>query len=75
MFYHYTASKYHQLILKMPWLKLLFIGSCNGGSDVVVSVICFGVRVLVMFHFMFIILLVQFGLLSGHLLGNSCPLG
>ena len=24
---------------------------------------------------MFIILLVQFGLLSGHLLGNSCPLG
>ena len=28
-----------------------------------------------MFHFMFfIILLVQFGLLSGHLLGNSCPL-
>ena len=30
----------------------------------------------VMFHFMlFIVLLVQFGLLSGHLLGNSCPLG
>ena len=24
---------------------------------------------------MYIILLVQFGLLSGHLLGNSCPLG
>ena len=24
---------------------------------------------------LFIILLVQFGLLSGHLLGNSCPLG
>ena len=41
-----------------------------------VSVICFGVRVSVMFHFIFfIILLVQFGLLSGHLLGNSCPLG
>ena len=41
-----------------------------------VSVSCFGVRVSVMFHFMFfIILLVQFGLLSGHLLGNSCPLG
>ena len=37
-----------------------------------VSVSCFGVRVLVMFHFMFvIILLVQFGLLRGHLLGNS----
>ena len=41
-----------------------------------VSVRCFGVRVSVMFHFMFvhytslyvIILLVQFGLLSGHLL-------
>ena len=33
---------------------------------------CFGVRVSVMFHF---ILLVQFGLLSGHLLENSCPLG
>ena len=24
---------------------------------------------------LFIIVLVQFGLLSGHLLGNSCPLG
>ena len=44
-------------------------------SDVV-SVKCFGVRVSVMFHFMLlIILLVQFGLLRGHLLGNSCPLG
>ena len=45
-----------------------------------VSVSCFGVRVSVMFHVMFVslrndILLVQFGLLSGHLLGNSCPLG
>ena len=41
-----------------------------------VSVSCFGVRFSVMFHFMFVlILLVQFGLLSGHLLGNSCPLG
>ena len=40
-----------------------------------VSVSCFGVRVSVIFHFMFFILLVQFGLLSGHLLGNSCPLG
>ena len=41
-----------------------------------VSVICFGVRVSVMFHFMFFhLLLVKFGLLSGHLLGNSCPLG
>ena len=40
-----------------------------------VSVSCFGVRVSVMFHFIFVlILLVQFGLLSGHLLGNSCPL-
>ena len=30
----------------------------------------------VMFHLcLFIILLVRFGLLSGHLLGNSCPLG
>ena len=26
-------------------------------------------------HYFFIILLVQFGLRSGHLLGNSCPLG
>ena len=41
-----------------------------------VFVSCFGVRVSVMSHFMFsIIPLVQFGLLSGHLLGNSCPLG
>ena len=40
-----------------------------------VSASCFGVRVSVMFRFMFVhILLVQFGLLSGHLLGNS-PLG
>ena len=38
-----------------------------------VSVSCFGVRVSVMFHFMFVIIfLVQFGLLSGHVLGNSC---
>ena len=45
------------------------------GSDVV-SVSCFGVRFSVMFHLcLFIILLVQFGFLSGHLLGNSCPLG
>ena len=41
-----------------------------------VSVSCFGVRVSVIFHLcLFIILLVQFWLLSGHLLGNSCPLG
>ena len=41
-----------------------------------VSVSCFGVRVSVMFDFMFVhYTLVQFGLLSGHLLGNSCPLG
>ena len=41
-----------------------------------VSVACFGVRVSVMFTLcLFIILLVQFGLLSGHLFGNSCPLG
>ena len=47
----------------------------GGGSDVV-SVSCLGVRISVMFHFMFVyILLVQFGLLSGHLFGNSCPLG
>ena len=41
-----------------------------------VSVAWFGVRVSVMFHLMFVnyILLVRFGLLSGHLLGNSCPL-
>ena len=45
------------------------------GSDVV-SVACFGVRVSVMFTLcLFIILLVQFGLLNGHLLKNSCPLG
>ena len=41
-----------------------------------VSVSCFGVRVSVMFQFMFVhYILVQYGLLSGHLLGNSCPLG
>ena len=41
-----------------------------------VSVDYFGVTVSVMFHLMFVIIhLVRFGLLSGHLLGNSCPLG
>ena len=45
---------------------------CSG----VLSVNCFGVRVSVMFHFMFDhYTLVQFGLPSGHLLENSCPLG
>ena len=40
------------------------------------SVACFGVRVSVMFHLMFVhYTLVRFGLLGGHLLGNSCPLG
>ena len=40
-----------------------------------VSVACLGVRVSVMLHLiLYIILLVRFGLLSGHLLGNSCPL-
>ena len=41
-----------------------------------VSVACFGVRVSVMFHLMFILYTFSSdGLLSGHLLGNSCPLG
>ena len=41
-----------------------------------VSVSCFGVRLSVMFHFMLVhYTLVQFGLLSGHLLGNSYLLG
>ena len=40
------------------------------------SVACFGVRLSVMFHLMFVhFTLVRFWLLSGHLLGNSCPLG
>ena len=35
----------------------------------------FGVRVLVKFHLICVhIILVRFRLLSGHLLGNSCPL-
>ena len=41
-----------------------------------VSVRCFGVRVSVLFHFMFVhYTFSSVGLLSGHLLGNSCPLG
>ena len=41
-----------------------------------VSVRCFSVRVSVMFHFMFVhYTFSSVGLLSGHLLGNSCPLG
>ena len=49
-----------------------------------VSVTCIGVRFSVMFHFMFahytfssvwVAEWPSFGKLSGHLLGNSCPLG
>ena len=44
-----------------------------------VYVRCFGVRVSVMFHFMFVHYIhytfSSVGLLSGHLLENSCPLG
>ena len=41
-----------------------------------VSVACFGAEFRRCFTLcLFIILLVRFGLLSGHLLGNSCPLG
>ena len=41
-----------------------------------VAVACFGVRVSAMFHLMFVhYTLVRFGLLSGHLFGNSCLLG
>ena len=40
-----------------------------------VSVSCFGVRVSVLFHVMFFHYTFKFGLLSGHLLGNNCPLG
>ena len=42
-----------------------------------VSAACFGVRVSVMFHLMFVHhnFSSVFWLLSGHLLGNSCPLG
>ena len=37
---------------------------------------CFGVRVPVMFHLIFVhYILVRFWSLSGHLLGNNCPLG
>ena len=37
---------------------------------------CFGGRVSVMFHLMCVhIILVRFGLLSGHLFGKSCSLG
>ena len=41
-----------------------------------VRVACFGVRISVTFHLMFVhIFLVRFVLLSGHLLGKSCSLG
>ena len=40
------------------------------------SVACFGVRVSVTFHLSCVhIILIRFGLLSGHLLGNSSSLG
>ena len=60
-------------MLKTPSNSLLTVLRQWSG---VVSVACFGVRVSVMFHLMFVlILLVRFGLLSGYLLGKSCPLG
>ena len=40
-----------------------------------VSFACFGVRVSVMFHLMFVHYIFSSVLLSGHLLGNSCPRG
>ena len=41
-----------------------------------VSVSCFGVRVSVMFHFMFVhYTLSSVWVAGGHLLGNSCPIG
>ena len=40
------------------------------------SVVCFGVRVSVTFHLTSVYInLVRSGLLSGHILGNSCSLG
>ena len=50
--------------LKGSKLLLLFPGWLQGGGSDVVSVACFGVRVSVMFHLMFVnyILLVRFGL-------------
>ena len=47
----------------------------GGGSDVI-SVACFGVRVSVMFQPMFVhYTFSSVWVVSGYLLGNSCPLG
>ena len=40
-----------------------------------VSVACFGVKISVMFHLMFVHNTFSSVLVVGHLLGNSCPLG
>ena len=58
-------------IMKLCSHNLLHIGSHRLIKKARITVHRF------LFHTLclFIILLVQFGLLSGHLLGNSCPLG
>ena len=68
----------HRATQKVSKICAIISNSVSGFvfcSDVV-SVASFGVRVSVMFQLcFFIILLVWFRLLSGRLLGNTCPLG
>ena len=48
--------------------EYLLLNSCGSLLPV------FGVKVSMTFHLLFVnIILVRFGLLSGHLLGKSCP--
>ena len=61
-----VKSPHSNLLLTVPRRKF-----CCGSLLPV-----FGARVLVTFHLKCVhIILVRFGLLSGHLLGNSCSLG
>ena len=61
-----------KLILKLQMSSISFQGDT---SVVVLVVLCFGVEFLCCLSLMCVfIFLVQFGLLSGRLLGNSCSL-
>ena len=61
-------------MFKPPQVIFYLPFQCGGSG--VVSVVCFGVRVSVMFHLMFVhFTFSSVWVAEGHLLGNSCPLG
>ena len=75
--FHYIAFKIFANVIRRNTMSVF--GFTDRSKAVVLlwlCVVCFGVRVWVTFNLMFVhIILVRFGLLSGHLLGKSCSLG